>query len=679
METIYQRIGVFFNKSVVRICLIIAVGFIAYANTFHVPFHFDDQPFIVENPIIRNFKYFLEPSAAKGFGIYDTFKNRYVGYLSFAMNYRLNGLNVPGYHVVNLAVHLANGLLIYWLASLTFRTPYFKSKVNDEARPIAACRNLIPLFSALLFVSHPIQTQAVTYIYQRVTSLVALFYLLSLVLYIKARLGQCTGKLLAQSCTPYYLLSLISALLAMKTKENAFTLPMVITLYEYMFLEGRWRKRIVYLLPFLLTLLVIPLSLIGIDKPVGDLIGDVSQAARMQTEMSRWHYLLTQFRVIVTYIRLIFLPINQNLDYDYPIYNSFTDPNVFLSFTFLSTIFVVGVYLFYRSKRVDHETRLIAFGIFWFFISLSIESSVLPIVDVIFEHRMYLPSVGLFVSAVTIMLIVANRLRNTRQLAVKFMLAYLIAVSSALTYARNTVWEDEITLWSDTASKSPKKSRAINNLGHAYFERGQVDEAIKLYELALHFDPNNAEAHCNIGNVYESKGLTDRAITHYLKALELKPVFAEARFNLAGAYASQGRFDSAVKYFQSALKMKPDDAEAHNDLGTVYYNQERFNEAIYEYTRAISLKQDSEDVFRVYYNLAVAYERVDMLDDAIKAYETVQGLNPDYAVVYNDLGVAYEKKGWIDKAINQYRAALQLNSNDQLAKRNLERIIGRRQ
>ncbi|MBI4690126.1 MAG: hypothetical protein HY754_07655, partial [Nitrospirae bacterium] len=157
-----------------------------------------------------------------------------------------------------------------------------------------------------------------------------------------------------------YLASLFSAVLAMKTKEIAFTLPIIIVLYEFMFFnrsrvtshESRvtdhvsritchvsWIKRILYLFPFLLTVLVIPLSFIGIDKPAGDMIGEIREASQETGAIPRWSYLFTQFRVIATYVRLLFFPINQNLDYDYPAYHSFFSPNVFLSFMLLLSIF----------------------------------------------------------------------------------------------------------------------------------------------------------------------------------------------------------------------------------------------------------------------------------------------------------------------------------------------------
>jgi tetratricopeptide (TPR) repeat protein len=693
------------KKISIHIILIVLLGLLAYSNTFHVPFQFDDRWVIVENPIIKDLQYFTEPSKAEGFEthLYNTFKSRYIGFLTFALNYKLHGLDVTGYHIFNLLIHLINAILVYWLVVLTFKTPFLRNQ-NPEPRT-----HLIAFFSSLLFACHPIQTQAVTYIWQRVTSLATLFYLLSLVMYIKARFEvKAKVKFFSASTLTFYSLSLISAILAMKTKEIAFTLPVVITLYEFMFFKEKLKRRILYLIPLLFTMLIIPLTFIGIDKPLGNLIGDVSEVTKVQTEMSRLTYLFTQYRVIVTYIRLLFLPINQNLDYDYPIYNSFFNPNVFLSFIFLLSILGLGVYLLYRSRFIVHSsqselrtrnsepmtsptrytpnaTRLIAFSIFWFFITLSVESSIIPIVDIIFEHRVYLPSVGAIIAfSIAVFYILQFTVHSSRftvyasrfsLTTVYFLLPAIVIAFSIVTYQRNLVWQDEVTLWEDVVKKSPNKSIGHNNVGLAYFGRGWIDKAIEHYWIALRLKPDNAAAHNNIGVAYETKGWTDQAAEHYLMALELISDFPDAHANLANLYLGKGWLEEAMKHFQIALKLKPDNPEMHNNLGNIFYSLGRIEEAIQEYRSAIKLNPNPLDAYMIYYNLGVAYENKGLLDEAIEAYKIAIERKPDYAEAHNDLGVVYEKKGLLEQAVAQYRIALSLNPGDKVAKRNLERII----
>jgi len=360
---------------------IIVVGALVYSNTFNASWHFDDSIAITENWTLRDLK-----------GCFNSIftGNRTVGFFSFALNYHFGKLNVVGYHIVNIFIHIVNAILVYSLVMVTLKTPVMaKNRFANHSRFLA-------LASALIFVSHPIQTQAVTYITQRFTSLATLFYLLSLVLFVKARLSIIQGKkFFSPVHIVCYCLSLFSAFLGMHTKEITFTLPILILLYEFLFIESSlrsWSKRLIYLLPFLLALAIIPANLglfekIG-DKPLGDVIGEIREQVQETPLISRGDYLLTQFNVIVTYIRLLFLPMNQNLDYDYPIARSLFQFPTFLSFLFLLVLVILAVYLFLK------DYRLISFATFWFFITLSVESSIIPIRDVIFEHRVYLPSVG---------------------------------------------------------------------------------------------------------------------------------------------------------------------------------------------------------------------------------------------------------------------------------------------
>ena len=315
----------FFSKPIFHCLLIITICSIVYSNTLEAPFVFDDKLVIVENPIVRDLGYMVNPSEAKVHKRhfeYKSFKHRYIGYLTFGINYWIHELDVTGYHLVNLAIHIINSLFVYWLVILTFKTPFLNSST------LRGRLNEIALFASLLFACHPVQTQAVTYIWQRVTSLSTTFYALALVLYILWRLtSKKTRSFATQKPILFYFGSVISAVLAMKTKEIAFTLPVVIFLYEIMFFEGKFKKRLLYTAPLFLTMLIIPLSLLEVDKINADLIGNISESTRVGTNISRWDYLLTQFVVIVTYLRLIFFPINQILDYDFPIYNTFLTPD----------------------------------------------------------------------------------------------------------------------------------------------------------------------------------------------------------------------------------------------------------------------------------------------------------------------------------------------------------------
>ena len=577
------RLRAFALNKYLHLFIIALIGITVYSNTFHSPFEFDDIEQIENNHMIKALDNFLLVLQGHNFSssVY-CLSRRSVGYLSFALNYHFGGLDVKGYHLVNLFIHIANALLVYFFVKLTFKTPYFdgerseerRQDIGDESRPIepeasqftihdSRSSGFIALLSALLFVSHPIQTQAVTYIVQRFASLATLFYLLAIVLYIKGRLKMQSPKLIAQSvkneerrlASPmcyalspmlYYSFSLLSAILAMGTKEIAFTLPLVIILYESIFFTAPLKKKLLFFLPIALTLIIVPLSVMHIDKPLGEILSDINERTRVETDMSRWDYLMTEMRVITTYIRLIFLPVNQNLDYDYPISRSLFDLPVLFSFLFLAAIFVGALYLLHKtqngklkvkSKKSEqtaenlssftfHLSRLFAFGILWFFITLSVESSIIPIADVIFEHRVYLPSVG-FLTAITAgMFTVAARLKKEK-VAVLILVLITLALSVA-TYARNNTWKDGVSLWEDVVRKSPNKSIPHFNLALNYSALGRNKETLSELQSAVKLDPDFAKAHFSLGLEYIRLNIADEALSELQAVIRIDPDYPMA-------------------------------------------------------------------------------------------------------------------------------------------------------
>jgi hypothetical protein len=365
----------------------------------------------------------------------------------------------------------------------------------------------------------------------------------------------------------------------MKTKEIAFTLPVVIFLYELMFFEEKIKKRLLYITPILLTMFIIPVSILDSDKLTGDVMGNIGEATRVDTNISRWDYLLTQFTVIATYIRLIFFPINQNLDYDFPIYNTFLTPEVFLSFLLLFSIFSLGIYMFLHSRTRNSTYRIIAFGIFWFFITLSVESSFIPIVDVIFEHRVYLPSTGFFIALTTGIFLLLNKFgqRKLHRIGVGIFVTVII-VFSVLTYSRNNIWSSEIALWQDNVEKSPQKARPHNILGNVLNKQDRTEEAIEHYIHALRIKPDYEEAHYNLGSVLNKHGRTEEAIEHYLQALRINPESEEAHNNLAISLVHIGNIERAIAHFRKALHINPDFVAAKNNLKKVLMLMEKQKE-----------------------------------------------------------------------------------------------------
>ncbi|MBF0520211.1 MAG: tetratricopeptide repeat protein [Nitrospirae bacterium] len=680
------------KKVILQATLILTLTLAAYSNTLSVPFQMDDAGNIINNALIKDYRNFINPFAIGSGTMEYGFKSRFVGYFTFALNYWISGADVFSYHVFNIAVHLFNSMLVLILIKLLLQTPYclFICKDMDKYRDL-------PFLTAMVFALHPVQTQAVTYIVQRLTSLCALFYLAAVVLYIGARICKSKKRVF------YYVLSIISTVFAAKTKETAFTLPFMLTLTEFSFFTDNFKSKLKKLSPLYLIVIIIPLTIYGGSAKTGGALAESLSVANYD-EISRSDYLRTQFPVIVKYLKILCLPIGQNLDYDFPVFKSFFNLRVLLSFLLLLGIFLFAIYL-YKTSKSHPIAKLAGFGIFWFFLALSVESSVIPIADVIFEHRLYLPSVGLFLTVLMGVSYLTVKLERKNSNLKKYLIiltAIITLILLALTYKRNSVWGNSVTLWQDTALKSPGKARPHNNFGNALFVNGQIDAALKEYIEAVRLKPVYYEARYNLGKAYEKLKRTDLAEKEYAESIKLKPDFAEAFNNLAGIYEkggdkqlafsyyskaialkpdfpeainnigqmyeSAGKFDAAMQRYQEALRIDPSYEATYNNLGNLYFKLRRFPEAISHYQRAIALKPDFAEAHN---NLGNCYDETGGLTEAITQYTLAVKLKPDFAEAHNNLGTAYARVGRVAEAKIQYEEALKLKPNYEEAAYNL--------
>lgn len=658
-----------FVKAHIRIicaAVIALLGLIVYSDSLRGPFVFDDVPIIVNDPIIRSIG-----------GLFaDPVHSRLVGYLTFALNYRISGFNVTGYHLFNIAVHMVSAVMVFWVVLLTFRTPFFQTRRTGEASHISEAIT-IALFSGLIFVAHPVQTQAVTYIVQRFASLATLFFLLSIIMYAKWRLTDSgpvaidpeqermigpKGKRII-----FYFSSLVAALLAMGTKEIAFTLPAILILWEFSFFSGGIKKRIMNLLPFVLTTLVIPLMFLARNEPLLSARGFTEPPPAID-------YFFTQCRVIVTYLRLLYFPVNQNLDYDYPVLDSFFNPAVLFSFLFILATVGAGAYLYYRSSKRDDSAllRLAGFGIFWFFITLSVESSFISIADVIFEHRLYLPSIGLIFATVALVAqavyVMGKRYPQISRVAIALALIVVVALSVSA-YSRNKVWGDSITLWEDVVSKSSGKSRPHNNLGREYQLGGQSEKAEAEFRLAIDINPDDPESHYNLGATYQQKGQHDKAEAELLQAIALNPDYADAHYNLGVNFQLTSQPEKAEAEFLRAVALNPGHGNAHYNLGTIYQQRGELDKAETELHLAVNSNPGDAGAF---YNLGMNYVYQDRFTEAIYPFKKVIELDPGNYEAHNNLGNIYLTQNRFDQALQEYQAALKIKPDYQDARDNLQ-------
>lgn len=562
---------------VLAVVILAGIGLAAYSNTFRGPFNLDDIDSIVSNPAIKNI---LDLR-----GIWDFWPTRFITYLSIAINYKLDALRVFGYHVVNFLIHLGSAILVWLLTITTLNTPSIKKEAMNINVKLAA------FFTGAIFLLHPIQTQPVNYITQRATLLAAFFYIASLYLYAKARLSK-EGTPGSSIWKAYYSISLLTAVMSMFSKEIAVSLPFVICLYEFFFLTDKKRFKWKYVALFMVTILVIPITMLT-TKSI-DFI-EMKRASEYSPGISASSYFLTQLKVMVTYIRLLFIPVNQNLDYDYTVARSIFEVPVISSLLALTLVLSAGIRLFRKYK-------LVSFGIFFFFIVLLPESSIIPIKDVIFEHRLYLPMAGYAIFVVSGLCYLLKKKR------IKLIVIGLILMTtcySVMTYQRNKVWENPLTLWSDAARKSPLKARPYNNLGYYfYLVKSDLNKAISNFNKAIEINPGYPDAYNNRGCIYQNKGELDQAISDFSKAIEINPRYASAYSNRGLAYANKGNPEQAISDCNKAVEANPGCVEAYFTLGLIYLNKGNLEQSLFCYNKAIEINPDYADAYN---NRAVVY------------------------------------------------------------------------
>ncbi|OGP88501.1 MAG: hypothetical protein A2156_03505 [Deltaproteobacteria bacterium RBG_16_48_10] len=641
--------------------LMVAVTLVAYANTFQVPFQFDDVPNISGNDSIQ-FKDFSFEELKEL--IRQNYRDsiRFFAYTTFALNYYFGKLQVFGYHLVNLLIHLSSGIILYWFLLLTFTLPSLKERYGSKAFSLA-------LFSALLFLSHPIQTQSVTYIVQRMASMGGMFYLLTMALYVRGRLSSGSKRYLCWSgMASSYLLGLF-------TKENVAILPFFIALYEFYFFQNgplspKRKKALTYV--FGAVLLIGLLGLLVWGKRYYDVILE-GYKTRDFTLTER---VLTQFRVVLYYVTLLLYPAPSrlNLDYDFLTSRGLFDPPT----TLVSILIVVG--LIGYSIRVARRNPLLSYFVIWYFGNLAIESSIFPL-EMVYEHRLYLPMVGpvvLFVVGVergweAIKARLRLRLKSrevrtrTRDTDTKrgwknyplwvwglFLVITVLLVWGS--YERNLVWRDKISLWQDAVKKSPQKSRPHYNLGLAYHEKKEYQEAIESYNRSILLKPDDPDAYNNLGLTYKAMGAYPKAIEAFQAALRMKPDFPLALNNIGLTYSETNRYQEAIDALKKAIRFKPNDPEIYNNLGVTYRKMGRLQDAIEAYQQALRIKPHPH----AFNNLGLAYFNQGEFQKAIGAFQQAVLLKPNDGEFYYNLGGAYTRVGNHPAALKAYQDAIRV-------------------
>jgi len=598
----------FLRKTRLHILLLVLLGLLAYSNTFDVPFHLDDTLF-VKNPQEMD----VSNIPSMFISLNAPWASRPLLNAAMALNYHLGGLNTWGYHAVNFGLHLLNAILLYFVVTMTGR------HLGHEARNV----RLVAFLSALIFILHPVHTETVTNIVHRSMLLATAFYFSGLMLFFRAVTSQDRKGL--------YIAGLfVVSLLGMASREDFATFPVMLFLYDIFFISRfnlrrtikNWR---VYA-PILISLCYLAFLVLNNTYKKG--MTDQTMG------IPPVDYFLTQFNVHWTYLRLLVLPINQNLDYDYPLARTlFGFPAIFSFLGYMALW--AGAILPARRRPLPSFTAL------WFLVTLLPISFIVTMMDltlddVIFEHRLYLSSAGLIV----LFAAAAVRLSAKQRIAIPAIAMIALTLGIAA-HTRNAVWLDKESLWGDVIRKSPNKVRGYVNIATWYIETKRPGEAIEKLLTAFKLEPGNLVTHYNLGLAYLNRGMPEKAIAHLQIVVADIPDSAAVHSHMGRAYSKLGRHEEALPHFLEALRLDPNTFN-HNRAAETYLALEDKDRAI-EHFEA-SLKLDSRQ-FIAHSYLGLLYKEKGDAEKAIGHLLTALRLSPDNPALHFVLADAYRAAG----------------------------------
>jgi len=527
-----------------QILFLCLAGILVYFNSLSVPFYLDDHHSIVENPAIKSFSNLVEH---RNFQIM-----RYTGYFSLAVNYNLHEYSVFGYHLFNLLVHILTGLSIFLLLRTLLTSP--KIDVSNNIK------TYLPFLTALLFILHPLHTQAITYVIQRHAALAALFYIATLYFYTA---GRNSKNIL------FFGAAIVTTILALLSKENTVTLPAAILMLEILFFQNLDKKRIlIWSASGLLSALVLTFILFQFFGVSFEMIDQYTHTQDTR-HISRIEYFSTQMLVLWHYIKLYFVPLGLHLDYDITLQKSFFSANVLLAFVAHIAV-IAGTIILAR------KYPLIIFAVLIYYLTHSVESGLIPLRDFAFEHRAYLPDLGLSILLAWGLLSLLDL--KLPEVAVIAAIAIILVGFASLTIIRNGQWADPIDFYQHETKMSPKKERVWAELGKVYMQQKDFDKALKSFAVALNLgrDGDTIQAlpttflNTYLALLYSNQLKKAIYFESIMPVNLMSPHDRSVYFYMRGnrlAKIKQGQ--KALESFQQSLQNNPDNLNAKANLAAL--------------------------------------------------------------------------------------------------------------
>lgn len=585
--------------------LLVLATLAAYANSFGGAWIFDDLASVVNNPTIRAARTAFFPPNAGGV----TVSGRPLLNASFAVSYALSSAAPWGHHVVNLLIHAGAGLVLFGLVRRTLLLPSLAPRCGKSATPLA-------FTVALLWTVHPLQTESVTYIVQRAESLMGLFVLLTL--YCAVRSFEAPSDKPKNSrhlATRWSVAAVVSCLLGVGVKEVTVVAPVLVLLHDRTFAAGSFigawqRRRGLY---FGLFATWIPLAALVLGTG-----GNRGGTSGFDVGITAVAYWLTQFEAVTRYLALSVWP--HPLVFEYGTFWTHGWTEVVPFALVVAPLAVATAWALWRRPVAGF------FGA-WFLILLSPTSIMPGTLQMIVEHRMYLP-----LAAVLAPLVLAAHAWLGRR---ALWLGLAVAVAFAgLTMRRNLDYRSELTLWADTVAKRPANAAAHNGLGLAQLAAGDTPSALVHLAEAVRLAPTRADYAANYAGALARAGRPADAIARYEDTLRLKPDYADAHANVGLVLGENGRLDDALAHGETAVRLAPGSANAHGNLGVTLVRAGRAAEAADHLQTSLQLDPDSPEVHN---SLGVVLINLGRAPEAAAHFEAALRLRPDYPSARDNL------------------------------------------
>ncbi len=594
MKNIFHKI---ISAKYLVIIFFLAVAFLTYLSSIESSFHFDDFANIVNNPDIKisniSFDSLARAASTKIAGF------RPVAYVSFALNYYFSGDNTISYHVVNIIIHTVNAFLIFLITLSLFNA-------RDLSEEKARLREITAFFTALIWLVHPLNSQSVIFIVQRMTLLMTFFFLLAFYFYILSR---------KTKNNIYLIFTLLFFVLSILAKQNGIMFPFAILTYEFIIGYKEYPRKIAKneKLFLIAILFLLPIIVFFLFK------SEIFYALQVGYDMRKFNLsqrLLTQLRMLVFYLSLLICPLpgRLSINHDIAISTSLLSPvTTLVSLLLLLSLAILSIV---RAKR----TPYFSFAILWFFVIISLESSIIPL-ELVYEHRVYLP--GIFLIGVAVDYLVKTFYAR-RKITLILSLCSIVLFFSVMTGIRGKDWESELTLWSDVIDKYPDHARAIYNVGYQYFRAGDYDKALVWFHRSIEKDPEFTEALFGAGDIYEMKKNYLTAENYYKKTLDNvangDDLHLQALNNLGSIYIKTNQLLMARKIFEELVILAPESGMVHYNLALTLKKLGDYKAAVPEYQAAITAGHTSRETYEGAVRTMVMVDDIDGLNSLYDNY-----------------------------------------------------------